>query len=111
WVSAGVEPGRLLAGVDEQLVGVDPQAGGQLVKGAGVGTGLAAKNAADRPLVEPGGVDHVDQREPLANHDAAHVLAIDGPARHPGRRGGSGGSLSHRPSAWILGVWAGGIAM
>lgn len=56
-VGAVVEAGRLFDGVDEQIIGVNAEPGGQFVERAGVGLGRAAEEAADRSLVELGGGD------------------------------------------------------
>ena len=106
-VGTVIEPGCFFNGVDEQLVGVDAEAGGQFVERTGVRLGRAAEETADRAFVEAGGVDHLEQGEPLAHHQAADILAVEGAADGAGR-GGDCGSLSHRPSAGKLGKLAGG---
>src|SRR5690606_32758754 len=98
-----VEAGRLFMGVVEKVVGVDAEPGRQLVERAGMGPRRAAENAANGPLVEAGGGDDIHERQPQPDHVAADIVAMEGPA---GRRGGGEcGSLSHRPSAWILEDW------
>ena len=57
----------------EQLVDRNAQPGRQFMQRAGMRMVPGADHAANRPLVELAGTDHVLKRQPVAGHQAAEI--------------------------------------
>src|SRR5262249_14874481 len=73
-VSGPIEAARRrIAQRAKQLVDFDAQAVGQFVQRAGVWMVGAAHEAANGPLIEPGGLDDVDIRHAVPGHQAAKI--------------------------------------